>query len=169
MDASTKPILVNRKQAEQVAKIFMRHSHIHGVELFGRTAREGQGNDLDLVLLVSLEDADTFTGMVRSKLMEISTFGDPERYILEGPELQKACTYNSPNLRMEMARVVLSDRAEGFRVLQTEAEGLVFPAALDIFLFPGGWRYYIRSLQEDLPHKDPHFMENIARDAVRIA
>ena len=149
MDASTKPILVNRAQAEQVAQIFMRHPHIHGVELFGSVARNGQGHDLDLILVTDVVRGFDFIREVATRLHEIAT-------------------YNHPWERMGAARDVLGDN---FNNLRIEAEDLIGYEymALDILVFPHDWCERLYQLQKDIPHSDPNFMKNIARDAVKIA
>lgn len=37
---------------------------------------------------------------------------------------------------------------------------------MDLFLFPANWKHLLSELQEAGRHRDPAFMENIARDAV---
>jgi hypothetical protein len=41
-------------------------------------------------------------------------------------------------------------------------------AELDVHLMPEDWRSRTTDLQDDLPHRDPLFVSNIARDAVRL-
>ena len=159
MDASTKPILVNRAQAEQVAQIFMRHPHIHGVELFGRVARDGQGHDLDLILVTDVGRGFDFLREVDTKTRRFFFLET------ESLRLQRIDTYNNPLFRMRAAQNILGDN---FEELLVEAEEFI-EAVLDIFVFPPTWRDGLDQLQKDLPHRDPNFMKNIAHDAVKIA
>ena len=39
----------------------------------------------------------------------------------------------------------------------------------DLFLFTDDWRERLDYYQEALPHEDPNFMRNIARDAIKLA
>ena len=168
MEASTNPILVNRAQAEQVAQIFMRHRHIHGVELFGSVARDGQGHDLDLILVTDEVRGLDFLIEVAAKLRRRPS--DTESLTLHRIDI-----YNNPWERMWIAQDVLG---HNFNELLIEAEelirhigagGLIWHVVLDIFVFPSTWRERLNQLQKDIPHSDPNFMQNIARDAVRIA
>ena len=75
------------------------------------------------------------------------------------------CIYNRPSIRRDAAGVLGSN----FHELLVKVDQLINPAKLDIFVFPPNWRDKLDQLQEDLPNKDPNFMQNIARDAVKIA
>lgn len=68
--------------------------------------------------------------------------------------------YHAPNVRRTAAaeQVCLDFEDNNWEILE----------ALDIFLFPPDWRERLDELQEALPHTDPDFMRNIARDAIPL-
>ncbi len=74
--------------------------------------------------------------------------------------------YHNKRLRLMAAEAALPCE---FWPLYLEAKARAYPAELDIFVFPLEWREYLDVLQKALPHEDPNFMKNIAKDAVKIA
>ena len=149
----------SKDQAVRVAQIFMHHPYIHGVELFGSVARDGLGHDLDLILITDKGRGSDFICLASDR------FGRRDSLETEDLTLQRMECYNTPDERAKIAKRVLGGN---FGELLAEAKRYT-AAKLDIFVFPPDWRDHLRVLQEDLPHRDPNFMENIARDAVRIA
>lgn len=146
--------LIDTAQAKEVARIFLRHPHVHQVEVFGSVARDGSGNDLDLILITDEDRALAFMEIAESEIK------------LWAQSLAQESVYNNPHLRQEVAVRVLGD---GFAEFLTAAGRIVDVAHLDIFVFAPDWRDYLETLQEALPHHDPDFMWHIARDARVLA
>lgn len=140
---------VDRARAEEVARIFLRHHDIHKVEIFGSVAREGYGNDLDIILITDEVLQDQFVDRMQYELMRFNTDA-----------------YNTPELRRTVASAVMG---EYFNDILASATRIITPAELDIFIFGPDWRDFLAYLQFTLGNKDPRFMENIARDARVIA
>lgn len=118
------------------------------IEVFGSVARNGSGNDIDMIICVPEELSWRFFGYVRS--------GNMFEY------------ENSARLRLSVAFDLLTED-DGLGSPFLDVLGDDFDGALDVFLFPQNWRCRLYELQHELPHKDPNFMSNVARDARVIA
>lgn len=143
---------VTRQDALEVASVFMNASTILGVDLVGSVAREGEGNDLDMVLIVS---AIRYASFVRAMSVhdtdDVSQNGEDEYYDYKGHRLTAA-----------LEIVALSP------VLNAWLECAIRAFNVDLFLMPQGWRRHVDEVQKHLPHRDPEFVRNIAADAVTL-
>lgn len=142
---------ITRPMAEEVAAILKRHHSISGIELFGSIARDGQGNDLDLII-ISDDGGREFIELMGEGVTGLS---NDMRFDI----------YHNFHLRVIVAIKVFGD---DFFDLLLEAEERIYWARIDLFVFPQNWREHLNVLQDALPHKDPEFMRNIARDAIAI-
>ncbi|HXV27142.1 MAG TPA: nucleotidyltransferase domain-containing protein [Candidatus Paceibacterota bacterium] len=147
----TKAVHADRARAHRVATAFLRHPRIAEVLLFGSVARDGEGRDLDLILVTEESLAYEFMLLLDTAVLH---------HIPHGPD-----GYRRTSLREDIAEEVLS--ANFYDVLR-EAKSAAGAAKLDLFLFPPDWRNQLKALQDAIPHKDPDFMANVARDAVSL-
>ena len=155
-------VFVNRDMAQAVANQLRLANNVHSVELFGSIARDGRGRDMDIIIVADDDmRAWEFTFLVAEMMECFDKCG--ESSALAG---RRDGAYHYKGLRREMAMAVF-DLDFGMRLHR--AEFIAGRANLDIFVFPPNWRNLLHELQEALPHSDPMFMENIARDAVPIA
>lgn len=138
--------LIGLVQAQQAAKILCGHPDINAVVVFGSVARDNEGGDLDLILLCDEEIAQEFFSLVL-------LYQDRERYAY----------HDMKDIRRQAAVALLSGN-ELDSILR-RMDNFVHPCDLDIFIFPPNWRERLDELQDALPHSDPYFMRNIARDA----
>jgi hypothetical protein len=120
-----------------------------GVELIGSGAREGKGEDLDLVVLVNGFRYTSYVVALRKAFVEdnydfYAEFAD-ERLIAAMAVLEL------PPLLRAWLRMMTQD----FK--------------LDIHLMPQNWQRHIQEVQQHLPHDDADFVSNIAKDARRFA
>lgn len=143
--------LININMAEKVANILRRISKVQDVELFGSLAREGKGEDIDLILI-----CDEDTSQIFMHLVEI----EARHSILRN----SAWYHNLAQNRSHIAENLLDPEGDGmFEEIWDEN------IPVDIFIFPPDWRNRLEELQSRIPHDDPKFMENIAQDARPIA
>jgi len=156
-------VFVNRAKAMQVANVLRCADGVRGVELFGSLARNGQGNDIDIIIIVDDHDAAEFLDFAGSLMRDFEEGENGRARIGCG---QRNGAYHHKILRREAAEGVLGG---DFCRRLFRAEALARPADLDIFVFPRNWREQLDVLQSTLPHSDPEFMQNIAQDAVPIA
>lgn len=147
LDCQDERSLINLAQAQQVAKVLCEHPQIKAVVAFGSVARENEGEDLDVILLCDGWLAYEFVDLVLS-------MKDGTRYAY----------YEMKDIRRQAAVMLLSGNGELDGIFQKIAP-FVHPYDLDIFIFPLNWRKRLDELQGALPHSDPQFMHNIARDA----
>lgn len=142
--------LVDRALAREVALVFLRHPMVKRVELFGSVARQGMGEDLDLILVADDEHASDFIAEVQRQQMKI---------------LPCSGYHTTSSCRLDALRRIFGP---AFAEYLGTAERLT-SGTLDIFVFPAGWRSELARLQEDFEHDDPFFMQNVAGDAIIIA
>lgn len=155
------PIKVTRTMAEEAAAILKCHPWVLGVELFGSVAREGSGNDLDLIIIADDDRGSDFISLMGHYLLmrPSDATADSMQYDM------KNGVYADWRLRQMVTREVLG---RDFGSLLTKAQAKISWATTDLFVFPRNWRDYLGALQSALPHGDPDFMQNIAKDAVAI-
>ena len=85
-----------------------------------------------------------------------------------GMEMSTICAYGD-NSKSNRRSAAIKALGYGF-LNQMNASRLILGfAELDLFLFTLDWKNDLGDLQSALPHEDPLFMNNIARDAIRIA
>ncbi len=143
--------------AEEAAGCLRCNSNIREVLLFGSIARDGQGNDLDIIIVAEPSCAENFIAAIDLTRLKLSSRLD-----------QTYETYLLKKVRLQAAMLVLSNLDE-FMLALHDATELIGRQSIDIFVFPPDWRQRLTELQHRLPNRDPRFMKNIARDAVRIA
>lgn len=134
---------VTREKAVAIAKFLMRHKHVLDVLVFGSIAKNGIGNDVDLVIIADFKHAQKFLTIADIKL--------PPR------------VYVNKRMREEIAIEVLGEHFEDFVAEAKDAVG----ADLDLFVFPPDWRERLDAIRHSL-HVKPAFMQNIVWDAVSL-
>ena len=154
-------LMVTRDRAVRVAEVLLQCYDVHEVLLFGSLARANIGRDIDLILI-----ADEFrSNIFMSKaLEEMSITESIVRLIPERADMIRNGAYGHKRARQDAA----VEAIDGLEDVLYSALGVAYPASLDIFVFPPEWRDRLEVLQFFLPHSDPHFMQNIARDAISI-
>lgn len=148
-----------------LANYFLKFPQCQDIFLFGSTARDGIGSDVDLIVTVGLDIFQIFKDEVRMSCCTIdyiSSKGDRNRamlYALFGIERRVR--------EAELFELINGVSAEEFlnKTAEEKAQIVGYKPQLDIFLFPENWEFHLGILQTDFPNKDPDFMENIARDA----
>lgn len=133
-------------EARRVSAILKQHPLVDQVLLFGSVAREGKGNDVDLIVLTNQERARRFISLMNGRLFP-TCYG-----------IGRTCT-----------RKALDTMDMNFFMLFFQAEEIIGPDRIDLFVFEANWRERLAYLQHALPHDGPMFMQNVARDALRIA
>ncbi len=157
----------NRETAVAVAEIFRRDSLISEVLLFGSVARNGFGRDIDLILIADKGCGWDFMAHAEQLFQDFGEREKEDASALQSPTYRrKQGMYQNKRLRLMAAEAALPNE---FLPLYLEAKARAYPVELDIFVFPLEWREYLDVLQKALPHEDPNFMKNIAKDAVKIA
>lgn len=147
MERQDKRSLISLAQAQQAAKALCEHPDIKSVVVFGSVARDNEGEDLDIILVCNEVIAEEFVYYVKSVLDE-----------------EEADPYTSAkHIRRNIALTSFS--CEELDSILNKVERFVSIYDMDIFIFPPDWRNRLDELQNALPHSDPHFMHNIARDA----
>ncbi|MDO8624011.1 MAG: hypothetical protein Q7R54_01520 [bacterium] len=168
------------QDATRVAQILLSIPVINGIELFGSVARDGEGKDIDLILVVSEEGCGHFVAAARdlARLVAgLKAAGDTSLLFLE--ESSICFTGLPPSLR----DVEYEKGEDGFTApsrleyLLTETFGPMAEEALtklqeeeldsvDVLCFPTDWREKIDKVQRLLPHRDPGFVFSLVRDAI---
>jgi len=139
---------VTYEGAKQAAEILIMHERVKKVLLFGSVAQIGEGRDLDIILVTDEDVFDEF-----------------KNEVLEGICFRGLDSYHFRSLRLNAAKQAL-----GF-----DSSMLFYRASrfgkLDVFIFPENWTQtkQLEYLQTVFPHRDPYFMQNLVREAVRIA
>ncbi|MEK7083434.1 MAG: hypothetical protein AAB972_04630 [Patescibacteria group bacterium] len=140
--------LIGWTEAVQAAKIFCEHPEIKAVLAFGSVARDGEGEDLDIILVCDEAVSYEFLFYVASVL----------------DEEQDDFYTRASDIRRSIAVMSLSEEGE-LDEISYRVEPFVSIYDMDIFIFPPDWRERLDELQGAMPHSDPNFMYNIARDA----
>lgn len=131
--------LYTLKDAAEVASLLLRSDIAQEVWVFGSIAREGYGNDIDLIVGV---DDESF------------------KFYLETLKHDYGLIYDQPG----SSRVRL-DAAMETLVLPRGTYTVDAFRRVDIFLFPMDWKHRIDEVQDSFDHKDDEFTENLAADA----
>lgn len=132
--------------AKQAAIFFGQQEHIQDVFLVGSLAREGDGNDVDLVVTTSLDRASKWAEMAR-------VAGDPSSL----KDLRSSTGMASDALEIDF----LSLARQRYGPDGTKRQ-------VDLFVFPHHWREDVAGVQELVSFRDPDFVQNLARDAKRF-
>lgn len=158
---------VTLSHAHEVATIFKRHPLVTEVLVFGSVARNGSGNDLDLVLVVDEQTAAEFarstTETVREEFITTAILDD-----IIGDFARPA--YPLVGIREKIAAKILGSQ---FSPLIHAAQALLSSATkrrgkIDLFLLPPNWQNERKKLQDIFPQSDSSFWNNVARDAQRL-
>jgi hypothetical protein len=154
LDAVSRQV-ATRSLADRVGEILACESGVCEVLLFGSVARLGSGKDIDLIIVAHEALAERF---LRSIKILYPNYRRHERLAI----------YPMKTIRRNAADFAFWNGRDSPTLLQ-EAVSAAHPVELDIFVFPPNWRDQLDRLQTDFPNRDPEFMENIARDAIKIA
>lgn len=145
--------MVTLADVKKVGALFIQHPDIYGVEVFGSVARSGVGNDADIIFEVSPTNETLYAHELGELLY------------------QQLCGYHVEYAdKIAAASKIFQDDLL-FSVLHCDAVRAI-PAIhcnMDIFLFAKGWRTRAEELQSVYHFHDPHFLNNIAKDAIQIA
>lgn len=137
-------------QALEVGRVFLSHPRVSGVSVVGSVARDKRGNDLDMVVVT--------TGICYASFVcEMSAWtqwetGETDYY------------GHFKQARRSAALNALQFDAGFCGWLDLATRGFL----LDVHLMPSGWKEHVNEVQRHLPHLDPNFVGNIARDAVEL-
>ena len=150
--------LTQRRAAEKTtildallaSRILSKIPEIDGVEVFGGVARDAVGSDLDMILIVPENISRRFLAETSKKLNTKYLKLIPKGFV---------------NARLAIAKKILGDE---FSKLIEEMEKSKPGVEFDCFLFPSNWRDRLSELQNAIPHRDPQFMSNIAKSAIKI-
>ncbi len=123
---------------------------VQEVAVFGSVAREGNGNDLDVVLVVGPKAYAAYISTVWSLLLQ------------NGGDVY----YNLQSERFEAATKALKLSSEEVAWFGTLA--YYFGRSIDIHLMPNYWRKDADAVQADLPHSDPEFVKHVVADAISV-
>lgn len=141
------------RDTRKVLELLANVQGVKALEVIGSLAREGKGNDLDLVVVVNVYVYITYI-----KLMWVA--------ITAGLTDDNIDAYADYRVERERAALdALKIEYEQLGELQSAIKEL---GSIDLFLMPEGWKKRIEEIQGHLPHDDRHFVENIARDAKRV-
>jgi len=138
---------VSKKDALRIAEVFINTPGVSAVEVIGSVAREGRGNDLDLVLVVDGIAYATYVLSLNEKMM------CGEDYYWDFRQERHAAALRSLNFSLPL---------RGWLRLATA------DVSLDLHLLPEGWKTRADEVQHHLRHNDPNFVSNIAKDAVEL-
>ena len=144
---------ITRRIAEEAAAILKLHPEVDAVELFGSVARDGVGDDLDLIVIANKKYYEKFVRQT-NRISDQECFDEGTPYY-----------GNFTGISSLSATNVMG---EEFFSLTVDVFTLVNGKHLDLFIFYKDWQNDIKSLQKDLPHRDPDFIKNIALDAFPI-
>ena len=117
------------------------------------------GRDFDLVVTVSEEVYLAWNKMLLERLQECQVDCDTEQDAYHG------CKWIRFNLALELLGC---GTHHDLMPLYGWLVSLDAHMQLDLHLMPANWRQRVIELQDHLPHKDPAFVSNIARDAILL-
>lgn len=121
------------------------------------------GHDLDIILIAKDSCVREFFKLVR---MTIQIWAlELGEDVNNSGFLRNTFDYHNTSMRLWAATDALFYDKKFDPIREVEE---ITGCTLDIFVFPADWREHLGYLQNALPHSDPEFMENIARDARRI-
>ena len=159
-ETKTRP-LVRREQANRAAAVLKDCPDVKEVWLFGSLARGDVGKDIDLILVTNELTAQFFISDAREEMQAI------ENAAKQFPGLAKRFRegiYGHAHVRF----MATMNAIEGYEQYLFDAGLAAGDADFDFFVFPPNWHERLDELQKALPHSDPLFMQNIARDAIKL-
>lgn len=134
---------------------------VESIEVFGSIARGEMGFDIDLLIHVNDDVSEKFFRALRGTGSGYHcSRGRRFQVVFEGYG-----NYVPPVL---VCREFFSEEPEEDDAFH-KACHCIYRYMLDVFLVPVDWRNRLQELQSRLPHRDPNFMRNIARDAKVVA
>lgn len=131
--------------AENIASALITDPHVDEVQLFGSVARDEEGNDTDLILIVSDEDFERFVEQLNLILGEEDT-------------------YVGARTRFWAAELVL----DWVNATERITTAVYSRDQIDVFLLPKNWLGRIKQIHDCFTHEDPEFTRNIAHDTRRF-
>lgn len=156
---------MTEENAQEIAEFILSHEHqqIHTIGIFGSVAREGIGNDLDLIIF-------TFRSTML-RFMEKSS-NQVQQLKKEGNEVDKNTL---SRIRKEIAKVVLSlDFLCANQEMEDQLDVYLFPASLEedvdrwIREGNGAATAFMQSVVKDLKYFDPVTKTFIKKPAASI-
>lgn len=138
---------VTYAKATEVISALLNATRVLSIEVVGSVARQGHGNDLDLVLVV---DPIAYATFIRD--MNIGTDGYDDYY------------FDFKEARCEAAMRIIGLHPLAKAWFASVTRGLSY----DLHLMPRNWQAHITEIQAHLPHEDANFVRNIAQDAIRV-
>jgi len=126
---------------------------VKDVLVVGSVAREGYGNDLDVVVVVD----DTVYNEFLATMACHGSFGFDEKSDYDDYYVG----YRLERVHAAIEAITSTPTEYGWLLAAMER----FGAELDIHPMPHGWMNKVDTVQTHLPHKDPNFVRNIAGDA----
>lgn len=133
--------------ARRIGASFREHPLILGVEVYGSVARDGLGNDLDLILVVADDTARSFIDRMRSTMATRQWGIFKRRFSVTQKQVAHAL------LGEPFGQILAAAARAGIHV--------------DVILFPPDWRLRAAELDRQLGNR-PTFMQQVCRDAVQI-
>lgn len=137
---------VNKQDALRIAPVFLNSRGVRAVEVFGSVARSGEGNDLDLAVVVE----GAFYASYVIDLREQMGYGD---YYAD---------YKYERRTAALEALYFTTAQRGW--LESVTAGI----ELDLHLLPMGWKKQTDLVQRHLPHDDLNFVSKIAKEAVTL-
>ena len=147
----------NTGSAHTIANQFATIPGIARVELYGSISRDGVGNDIDILLVV--DDEKTYINFVSEVLHQVNAHETSKEH--SGAQYRARAVEHIFGKNMGIIR-------ERMHVIPDDTGSNPY-LYLDMFVVPWDWRSRLDELQGHLPHDDPKFMKNVARDAWVIA
>lgn len=151
MESSSFP--VTREKAKMVLLPLVNMTGVKEVQVFGSIARNGKGHDLDIVLIVDTLPYATFLTEMWQRCGVDGTLAD-DYYV----------DYQEERFQAAMAALSPKPAERGWLELAVQQLG----APIDLHLMPMNWQQHVDEVQQHLPHHDPEFVRNIARDVCRV-
>lgn len=142
--------VVTLNDATNIASILLNAPSVIGVELIGSVAREGKGNDLDLVVLVNVFRYTSYVVALQRLSIEDPYYTD---FYMDFTTERTNAALNTLQMH-SLLRGWLKMTTQDFKV--------------DIHLMPQNWQRHTAEVQQHLPHDDADFVSKIAKDARRF-
>lgn len=145
--------LFSLDEAKVLGNYFLSHPLVEKIEVFGSLSRGSLGYDFDLILIVPEEISNLFFKhtLRRIKLHFYLKKFFPLIYFL--------------NLGPSYSRLKISKKILGRNFVKNAEKSFGAKNKIDLFLLPQGWQNQPEEFQKKLPHIDPKFMWNIAKDS----
>ncbi|MBW4061770.1 hypothetical protein HJC99_04350 [Candidatus Saccharibacteria bacterium] len=143
-------------KAQPVLEVLANLAGIRDVLVIGSVARDGFGNDLDVVLTVSQPVYLAYLAAVNQALLDADECDYWDDFYVG---------FSSQRFEAALASVSMSLAEHGWLCLALR----YLDAKIDVQLMPATWLSNTDLAQSQLPHHDPSFVANIAADARKLA